>query len=280
MTFQAYENSNFDGIPVRLYEFMYGNTTFYYNSSDRDLVVAGKTYLGVSMEDAGFQQNGEPTTETLTVTCRADLDIVKKYRGTPPSETVFLTLRELHYDDSYASGDITNVPIAWLGEVGSCRIVDASQAEITANMLTISFKRGGLRLQWQRGCPHFVYDANCRVNKAAFAVSVTGTLTASHLAVATPTLVADGRFSGGFVEWTDPITGTVERRGIEAQTAQAIDLLGTIDDVDGVAGTTFTIYPGCKRTIDYCNSFFNNSVNYGGVPHLPSTSPFDGNPIY
>lgn len=281
MAFDTYENSNFDGVPVRLYEFSYGNDVWRYNSSDRDLTVGGVNYASSAISDDGFQQSGDATAETLTINCQADLEIVRRYRGTPPSATVIVRVRQLHFDDvGYIGGDIASVPIMWQGELTGVREQDDASAQITANMLTISFKRGGLRLSWQRQCPHFVYDSNCRLNKASFAMTVTGTIVATKITVSTSLSGHPGNyFDGGFVEWTDPVTGTVETRGIEIQEGQVLNLLGTIDNIEGTSAS-FKIYPGCRRTIDYCDSVFNNRANYGGIPHLPGRSPFDGNPIY
>lgn len=281
MAFDTYENSNFDGVPVRLYEIKYGNDVWYYNSSDRDIIVGGVTYIGASMSDEGFQQSGEATSETLKITCPVDTEIVRRYRGTPPSKVVFVIVRQIQYDDvGYIAGGAASVPVFWQGTLSAVREVDDATAELTAIMLTISFKRGGLRLTWQRSCPHFLFDANCRANKSAFAMAVTGTITAAEITVSTDLSgKPDGYFSGGLVEWTDPVTGTVETRGIEQQAGQVLNLLGTIDNIEGTSAS-FNIFPGCRRTIDYCDSVFNNRVNFGGIPHLPGKSPFDGNPIY
>lgn len=281
MAFDTYELSNFDGVPVRLYEITYGNEVWRYNSADRNLTVGGVEYVSAAISDDGFTQSGDATAETLVITCPVDLEIVRRYRGTPPSSIVYVAVRQLHFDDvGYIGGDISSVPVVWKGELSAVREQDDATATLTANMLTISFKRGGLRLAWQRQCPHFVYDSNCRLQKSSFGVAVTGTITATRIAVSTDLSgYAASYFDGGFVEWTDPDTGTVETRGIELQDGQDLNLLGTIDNIEGTSAS-FKIYPGCRRTIDYCDGTFNNRANYGGIPHLPGRSPFDGNPIY
>lgn len=44
-----------------------------------------------------------------------------------------------------------------------------NEATIICRTLLHSFLRTGLRLSWTRGCPHMLYDSECRVNPADFA---------------------------------------------------------------------------------------------------------------
>jgi len=36
-----------------------------------------------------------------------------------------------------------------------------------------------------------------------------------------------------------------------------------------------TLYPGCSHTIADCRDKFNNLVNFGGFPWIPSKNPFN-----
>ena len=44
-------------------------------------------------------------------------------------------------------------------------------------------------------------------------------------------------------------------------------------------GSEITLYPSCDRTTTGCN-LFDNLPNYGGFPHLPGKSPFDGSQVF
>jgi hypothetical protein len=51
--------------------------------------------------------------------------------------------------------------------------------------------------------------------------------------------------------------------------------------LDGYSvGQELRLYPGCKRTGEWCNAFFNNVDNYGGFEFLPNRSPFSGESVF
>ena len=69
----------------------------------------------------------------------------------------------------------------------------------------------------------------------------------------------------------------MNRRGIESQNGNNFQVLGSTDGLE--VGTAVTLYPGCPRNTTACK-LFNNLPNYGGFPHLPGKSPFDGSPVF
>jgi len=46
------------------------------------------------------------------------------------------------------------------------------------------------------------------------------------------------------------------------------------------SGMEIRAYAGCNRTIQECSSKFNNTLNYGGMPFIPTKNPFGGDPIF
>jgi hypothetical protein len=57
--------------------------------------------------------------------------------------------------------------------------------------------------------------------------------------------------------------------------------LRTLGPVVGIAaGDPVVAYAGCKRTVRECIDKFDNYDNYGGFPHIPGRSPYDGNPVF
>ncbi|AAP96358.1 hypothetical protein HD_1576 [[Haemophilus] ducreyi 35000HP] len=45
-------------------------------------------------------------------------------------------------------------------------------------------------------------------------------------------------------------------------------------------GTQIKVYPGCDGRASTCLKKFNNMLNYGGIPHMPNKSPYDGSRVF
>jgi uncharacterized phage protein (TIGR02218 family) len=88
---------------------------------------------------------------------------------------------------------------------------------------------------------------------------------------------ADGWFTGGFIEFVTP-QGFLETRMINRHLGASIRLLTPV--LGMLAGDPVVAYPGCRRTVRDCIDKFNNYENYGGFPHIPGRSPYDGNPVF
>jgi uncharacterized phage protein (TIGR02218 family) len=168
--------------------------------------------------------------------------------------------------------------VAWSGLVQGVKWPSPERAELICQTIGASMDRPGLSLSWDRGCPYAVFDADCGLNPADFeTVATIDSLTTSSITSATFDALDDGYFAGGWVEW-DIGSGEVETRGITRHVGGQLTLLGGTDGL--LAGMQVRAYPGCPRTIQACETIFNNRANYGGFPHLPGKSPFDGDPIF
>jgi uncharacterized phage protein (TIGR02218 family) len=277
MTFFGRENSNYDGQPVLLYEFKRGPVAvFGYAAADRDIVAnngtADITYTATAMSNSGQTQKGTAVTDVFEVTCPASLEVVQWYRYTPPSDTIYLAVRRFHY------GDAQSV-IVWLGQVVSVEESSEGIATIKCQQVAITLKRGGLRMTWQRSCIHALYDQNCTVDKSLYAVgvSVVGIGNTSITLDASPSSAA--YWNGGILEFDIPgLTGVKERRLIESIVGNTLTPYGQLDTYH--VGLALTLYPGCKRTGEWCNSFFNNVDNFGGFEFMPNRSPFGADSVF
>lgn len=271
MAFDDFENSNYDGVPTLLYEFSIGENFWRYASSESDLVLGADTYLGISISDSGVVQTGDATNDDFTVSMPANTDFAKLFVGTPPSSSLYLTVRQKDLGDDAA-------PVVWIGRVLSCKRVSQVAVEVSCQMLTASLNRTGLRLCFSRNCPHALYDLNCRVDQNAFAVVVeVESLAGASVTSAALDTFDDNYFAGGFMEF-NLLPGVLERRAIETHTGSTVAILGTNEGLK--VGDFITVLPGCDRTIPTCDTKFNNMPNYGGFPHLPGKSPFGGDPVF
>lgn len=269
MTFDLTERSLAGGKPVRLYQFSRGTLAWRYNSSDRDITHLAQVYktLRGGISDDGIRQTGQSRPDGLQITAPADLEVAQLYRAAPPSAEVALTVFARH-------DGIDDYVVIWSGGVRSVKWPRVDRCVITCSPLSASMEMNGLRLAWDRSCPHALYSLPCGVDRDQWRVlstvqSMDGASVSNGAFAAYP----DGHFTGGYVEWSIG-GGEYDSRSIENHAGSVLTLLG------GSAGIALNgalrVYPGCAQTTAACKAF-NNLPNSGGVPHLSGKSPFDGN---
>jgi uncharacterized phage protein (TIGR02218 family) len=269
MTFDTLEASNYDGKPIALYEFARSPVTWRYCSADTDIIHDSNSYKSVPISNSGIPQSGDPAADDVTIEMPSAEAIAGLFQGTPPSDTLTVTIRLLHYGD-------TESRVIWIGTVAAVsRGADESSCRIVCKNLGASFEAAGVRIGWSRMCPYVLYDlATCKVAKNSFRIAASPSAAVGRvLTVPTVGTYADGEFAGGFIEWTT-IDGATERRGITDHTGTALTLYGLTDGVP--TGSAIYIYYGCNRTPERCQEKFANLANYGGIPGLPGVSPFQG----
>ncbi len=282
MDFEDFEISNDDGLRIALYEIEWGNTKWFYTSADQEIVAtipvgAGtedRTYLPVAISDSGMKQGGG--NNDMTVNAPSNIPLVDLFVSTPPALEIWLTVRRMHL------GQTDTPKIAWTGTINNVKRTEGNaEVEIIGHSLLASFKRSGLRLAWTRGCPHMLYDQDCKADKTLFAVAGTITaLTGNTITVDfTGPDPAAGWFDGGFIEWVaDTGTGTIDRRGVvSSSSATVLTLFGTTYRL--AVGMAITLYPGCDLTKATCDAKFSNGDNFGGLEQMTGKNPFDGTAI-
>jgi uncharacterized phage protein (TIGR02218 family) len=279
--FDTIEQSNYLGTPILLYDFMRtsGGVDYHwrYNSSDSDILYATNVYTATAISDDGVKQDTELANSQLNIVMPIEDDFPQMFRGAggTPSDTVIVTIRRIHMIT-----DPLEAKVFWVGTVTGITQADEVKATLSCDMLLASFKRGGLRLSYTRGCPHALYDPQCTMNPADFIVtrdivSITGnTIEVTDLSAGG---FDSGYFDGGYLEWT-LASGLVERRGIKTQVNNTITIQGAAFGM--LVGDSLNMYPGCRRTRNVCNDKFSNILNYGGFADMPGKSPFSGDPVF
>ena len=177
-----------------------------------------------------------------------------------------------------------DAPIYWIGTVGNVKRPDPAKGIIIGRPITATFKRVGLRLCWTRGCPHALYDDECKVDPADW--RKTGTILMSGGGTVTVELDSPGldpsACIGGILEWTANADGTIDSRTIEnatgSTTLMTLTIFGTADRIE--PGSACAVLPGCDLTPETCLGRFNNLANYGGFKQMAGKSPFDGTPVF
>ncbi|ALT58007.1 tail assembly protein [Pseudomonas phage SM1] len=272
MAFDDIEKSEELGQPVRCYRFTRSSVVFAYTSANRNITLNNIEFKsGSQIADPGFENTGGMDASTVEITIHIDSEISRAFQAFPPSNGVNLVI----WDGHYGSDDFV---VTWMGLVETASWPDSITCKLSCQSLASSMTQPGLRRCWQRGCSNTLYDEDCRVNPEAYRVddqvaSMDGLSVDVALLVGFP----DDYFSGGYITFTTQ-DGFAELRGVRRQTGRHFVLLGGTAGL--YTGAAVALYPGCNRVIATCHDKFNNSVNYGGQPHLPGRSPFDGNPIF
>lgn len=279
MSFETREISNQDGNIVSLYEFRWGETVWRYTSADQTITITIGTddfdFEPIAISDNGMVQGGSANND-LTVEVQQNIPLVDLFRSTPPAGEIALTVRRRHQGD-----DADDWFVWWIGTVANVKKGRVSDATIIGRTLLHSFRRTGLRLSWTRGCPHMLYDSECRVNPADFghATTITAINSDGTISVASAGGRPAGYYDGGFLEWAATTEGTLDQRSIESSaTATRFRIFGSTDRLQ--AGMSITIYPGCDLTGTTCAEKFNNLANYGGFEQMTGDNPFDGRNVF
>lgn len=272
MSFAEYETSLQNGRPVRLYQFQRGPLKWGYTNADRNIAHQSVTFRAIEggISDDGIRQTEDATSDLLTLTMAASLDIPQMYRQVAPSQTVNVTIFDLHYgDDGYL--------VVWMGFIVGVKFPNAYTASVQCQTLSSTLEQTGLRKTWTKICPHQLYNPDCGVARNSFRVDgVIDAINGASISFAQATGQDDGWYAGGYIEWTSQYGN--EQRGIESHSGTLLILYGGTSGLS--MGQTIAAYAGCNRLFATCQDKFNNVLNYGGAPHMPGESPFDGSRVF
>lgn len=269
MSFLEYEHSIANGQPINLYQFTRGNNekVWRFCDADRDIIVNNEKWLATAISDSGRR-----TGENITLTLPSNNPVALLFRGMPPSQTVKVTIMRLHYQ-------VQELRVVWIGTVTEAKRPDVHQVELITAGLSSTMQGSGLRLTWGRNCPYTLYDQDCKVKPKSFVVEglTIKALTGTTITIDNPAGLPEGWFTAGFIEWTDS-DGVRETRAVTVHQNNTLSLMGGTQGLE--VGTVIKIYPGCNGTASTCVKKFNNILNFGGIPHMPNKSPYDGSRVF
>lgn len=274
MTYDLRERSQEEGEPIWCYLFRLDSLTIAYTTSDRVQEVNNIRFLsGSQISDDGQQATGESQASTKRIRLSVNSELANLYKEYTPALPVTVTVWAKHVGD-------LDFAVSWIGDVMDVAWPDLVSFELNCMSLSATMSAQGLTRCWQRSCSNVLYDVECGVPQTSYrtevSVEVLNGLVVSVLGL-DPVATPDGYFTGGIAEWTTP-EGVRESRGIRQHAGANLTLLG------GTAGirplTNLTLYPGCDLTIATCAAKYGNVDNFGGQPHQPGRSPFDGNQVF
>lgn len=245
-----------------LYEITYGPTVWRYTSHEVDRVVGVDTYTSAIISNSALQATQELKQQQIELQVARDFPpAVQLFRNGYPAGHVWVVMK--------AQTD-NGTPIAYFsGRIRSCAWSE-SEASLTCAPITDILQRDGLRVAFQPGCNHTLFDGKCGLNKDLFKVSGTianvteGGARIATMAVNTFPLQ---HFRGGWLE------AGGQRRLVIWHEANVVKLLAPIDGL--AIGDPVDVYVGCDGAKATCRDKFANVRRYGGFPFIPITNPFE-----
>jgi len=276
MTYDASENSTYDGMPVELYLFENGTIEkFGYTNSETPITHLGVEFLPVPVSRDDISDSPNIERQELNVYLPLDAAIGALWKTRKPASTITTKVFGFHRND--VDGEFV---IKWPG-----RVIDAnfSGPELTVRNESIltSLKRTGVGRRWQIGCPYVLYSDDCGVDRTDYELIMTATEINGAILTIPALNNGNGKYmTGGYVTWVNNDNGVIERRFIEEHNGELLTLDGAVfnlsTDIQDIK-----LYPGCTKTPQHCR-LFDNFDNFGGALSIPgeSQNPFNGNPVY
>jgi uncharacterized phage protein (TIGR02218 family) len=244
-----------------IYKIVEGANVWNLTSSDTEEVFGGDTYIPTTMGRSEYESKNELSKANIEISFSIDNVIARRWIDTIADSNVTVTVWTKQ-DDTYF--------VTWKGRLSSVKPVDQSIKLIFESVFT-SLRRPGLRRRFQRNCGHVHYGRGCFLNKEDFAVGAVATVVAG-INITCPVAAGypNGHFTGGIIKAPD---GSM--RFIMSHAGSALTVIRPFNTL--VNGNAITIYPGCNRTRERCNTTFANLNNNGSFPFIPIRNPFTGN---
>ena len=283
-------NADFQQFDLYTFTLTSGLVLCYANCSF-DVVFGGHTWLcarsigGIVIDEAGDSgprahwTNGLSTGSWSAMVMPRTTDLIGSISWLAAVRAGILSEASVRVDRGYvvtwpATPTLTLVPVG-LVNVFFGRIAEIdfgrSAVSITMNDPRELLASDMPRNLYGTGCRYALFDAQCTLNKASFASSVTVSAlgaTIEKFNVGLPAH-ADNYYALGNAVFTSGLNSGLRmmiRSSINS--SGSLTLLGPMPFAISV-GDTLTIYPGCDKTTATCTSL-GNLLNYGGQPLIPA----------
>jgi uncharacterized phage protein (TIGR02218 family) len=281
-----------------------GGTSYYFTAGDIPLTVSGNTYKTglIFVRDQITTKVGlKPSTLDLTVGVQFDNPggqpqiaggnfLAQCAAGILDGATWLMSKGFFNQPAPGQQIDTSPGLVPWWSGITNSIIAGRSSADITLDEATAYLNVMMPRNMIQAGCVHTLFDAGCTVPKAnntytgtISAVTGGNALTLSSLASS----FADHYFDQGIISFTSGVLSGVSFTVQSSAHASTLVTIKTILPFPTApsAGDSYSIIPGCDKTVGQCVGKFRNSSNvvtsflqfYRGCPFVPNPETlYDG----
>lgn len=267
--FDTLEKSVEQSRPVELYAFKTAAGTFVrYTSAETEVTAGGFTWEPVPIKRTGPSKTKEIGQTSIEITMPSSDEVVQPFQNIlSPIETE-LTIYRVQLFEGSPEGPVT-LYVVFKGYVASV-VFNDEVATLQLFPFNEALRREMPRFTYQGLCNHELYDARCKVAEGDFDYNgLVSAVNGNLITVNGVSGIGATAFVGGFVR---NLSGTNWRQ-VLAQSGDTLTLLIPFDEV--VLGTNVIVQQGCDHTLDTCFSKFNNVINFGGYPYVPTKNPFE-----
>lgn len=266
MSFESYETSVESSQPVELYTIQLGATFWYYTSGAIAVTIGGTTWEPLAISRTAHEQSQEDQDQQVEVRLPASTAICRYFIASVPGQSVNVTVQRLQVLDVGET-----LMVMYTGVVQSVSFVDGGEVAVLSIVTAqAAFSKAVPRDVYSSVCNHILFDSRCALSEAAWRV------TAEVLAIVGNVLTidgldgeADGYYQAGFIE----LTGSApDFRVILDHTGE--DVTVALPFGTSPLGELVRVYAGCDHSPDTCQSKFDNVINFGGFPFVPTKNPF------
>lgn len=267
MSYDLAEGSTHDGAPVECYKFIGSFRTYRYTSADLAQTVNGETYEPVAGR-RGTVRSGTQADDTLSLEIELpfDVDVVRDYAYSESPPRLSLEVYRVHRGTDFG----TDWTLLWKGTVSAFN-VDGRIAKVRVPSIFSRALQGDLpNAYFQAPCNHVLYDSRCKASRGANRVETTVSAAGSL----SFTVANDGGVDGALAAGEAVNLRNGERRLILGNSAGIVTIGYPFFDLR--AGDPIELVRGCDHSFSTCKAKFNNSINFGGHPFIPTDNPFTG----
>uniref|UniRef100_A0A6M3L3F5 Bacteriophage phiJL001 Gp84 C-terminal domain-containing protein n=1 Tax=viral metagenome TaxID=1070528 RepID=A0A6M3L3F5_9ZZZZ len=236
------------------FRFYMGSQEWAYTSDRREIAIGPTTYSPKAIQRS--ELNFEFEKQEISIKMPYDLSPADLFILFNPSTVLWLEIKK-------SSG-----ALVFVGKIVSCSF-DIDLAEATMKAISIqALMKGKIPTRtYGASCPHELFDSGCGLSSATWAVLLnTSSVTLdSGRRIFTSAAIggyASQYFAGGYVTLSYQSSYIINQTG--GQITLLFPLLLWADDM------SLTVYPGCDKTLSTCENKYNNIINYGGCPWIPT----------
>lgn len=216
-----------------------------------------------------LKQNFESVNDIdIDIVVSKDNPIALMFRTIVPQRTVWLKI----YSGQRGVSELKTI---WVGRVRQGELVEGSVTKLQGEPIGTMVKRGGLRMNCQTLCNHFLFSPSCGVSQTDIKFSAVATIEAGSnlkkgIIISSALAAYDNDwFKYGFIDIADRFYMITFHQGSK------IVLFNPIET--DLIGASFTAFAGCDHEFlgkHGCVKKFDNGNNFGGFPWMPEDDPY------